>query len=326
MNDSITPIFIYSLPRSGSTLLQRLLASHSQVSTASETWLLLPQIYALRKEGIYSEYQHHFSHMALNDFIKILPGKKDDYVRHLREFILALYRDASKDKSRYFVDKTPRYHLIVNEIIEMFPDAKHVFLWRNPLSIVASMIETWGGGDWNIFKYKVDLFKGFPNLIDAYVKNKDKVYSLHYEDLVSDVKHEMSGLLGYLELDLEDNVLNGVLFTGLRGEMGDPTGIDLYRDVNQAGLEKWKSVLASPLRKRWCVKYIKKIGPEALHSIGYDGDSMLRDISLLPLRMRITVRDFAHMPLGELYNIFMPHIILDKINKLLRKQTMYVER
>ena len=326
MNDSITPIFIYSLPRSGSTLLQRLLASHSQVSTASETWLLLPQIYALKKDGIYSEYQHHFSHMAINDFIGILPCGKDGYIRHLREFIKALYRDASSDNERYFVDKTPRYHLIVNDIIEMFPDAKHVFLWRNPLSIVASMIETWGGGNWNIFKYKVDLYKGLPNLIDAYEKNKDKVYSLRYEDLVTDVKSEISGLLEYLDLDPEDSVLKGELFSGLRGEMGDPTGVGLYSDVNVAGLEKWKSVLASPLRKRWCVKYIKKIGPAAWHSIGYDQDTMLRDISHLSLRLRITVRDLAHMPLGELYNIFMPHIILDKINKLFKKQTVYVDR
>ena len=39
---SIRPIFIFSAPRSGSTLLQRVLAAHTQVATASEPWILLP--------------------------------------------------------------------------------------------------------------------------------------------------------------------------------------------------------------------------------------------------------------------------------------------
>jgi len=326
MSDSIVPLFVYSLPRSGSTLIQRMLASHSEISTASETWLLLPQVYALRSEGVYSEYHHVYSQKALDDFITILPGKNDDYMRHLRGFIMGLYRDASKDKGRYFLDKTPRYHLIVNEIIDMFPDAKHVFLWRNPLSVIASMIETWGGGAWNIYKYKIDLFEGFSNLIEAYEKNADLVYSLQYENLVTDVKGEMAGLLDYLELGLEDEVFNGLSGNYLKGTMGDPTGIDLYSDVSCEGLDKWKSSITSPLRKRWCAKYIKNIGFDALNTVGYDGEAMLRDISCLPTGLRNMVSDIAYMSLGGVYGFIEPHIFLDKLRKIAKKQTIYVNR
>jgi len=48
-------IFILSLPRSGSTLLQRILGGHSQVHTVAEPWLMLNPLYALRETGIEAE-------------------------------------------------------------------------------------------------------------------------------------------------------------------------------------------------------------------------------------------------------------------------------
>ena len=63
----VKPIFLICSPRTGSTLLQRILASHSKISSEGETHLLLPLLYAIRKEGVYSEYNHQqtfrdFSH------------------------------------------------------------------------------------------------------------------------------------------------------------------------------------------------------------------------------------------------------------------------
>ncbi|MBA3701438.1 MAG: sulfotransferase [Rubrobacteraceae bacterium] len=43
-----TPLFLLSLPRSGSTLAQRFLAAHDAIATASEPWILLPYFYTLR--------------------------------------------------------------------------------------------------------------------------------------------------------------------------------------------------------------------------------------------------------------------------------------
>jgi hypothetical protein len=41
-----TPLFLLSLPRSGSTLAQRILAAHAGIATTSEPWILLPYLYA----------------------------------------------------------------------------------------------------------------------------------------------------------------------------------------------------------------------------------------------------------------------------------------
>src|SRR5688500_15750036 len=63
-----TPLFLLSLPRSGSTLAQRILAAHEAIATASEPWILLPYLYTLRERGAYAEYNHRVLVRAVEDF------------------------------------------------------------------------------------------------------------------------------------------------------------------------------------------------------------------------------------------------------------------
>ena len=53
--------------------------------------------------------------------------------------------------TRCFVDKSPPYHLIAQQIISTFPDARFVFLWRNPLSVLASIVDTLADGRWDTY-------------------------------------------------------------------------------------------------------------------------------------------------------------------------------
>ena len=73
-----TPLFLFSLPRSGSTLAQRILAAHGGIATTSEPWILLPYLYTLRDNGIYAEYNHRSLISAIEDFYEMLPGGRED--------------------------------------------------------------------------------------------------------------------------------------------------------------------------------------------------------------------------------------------------------
>src|SRR5215217_1222403 len=132
------PIFIFSLPRTGSTLLQRVLSAHNEVSSVAEPWVLLPLLYSLRKNGAYSEYGNNLMVSAVEDFCSELPNGRDDYLFEIRECVLRLYQKVSKssDSPSYFLDKTPRYHLVADDIVQMFPDGKFILLWRHPLSVI----------------------------------------------------------------------------------------------------------------------------------------------------------------------------------------------
>ncbi|MFW6066259.1 MAG: sulfotransferase, partial [Planctomycetota bacterium] len=46
MTTTVSPLILFSLPRSGSTLLQRMLSLHGRIASTAEPWLLIPQLYA----------------------------------------------------------------------------------------------------------------------------------------------------------------------------------------------------------------------------------------------------------------------------------------
>ena len=94
----LKPLFIFSLPRAGSTLLQRVLAADSQISSAAEPWVLLPFVYALREHGASAVYSHHWANFALNDFICELPNGKQDYLSAIGSAVHELYRKAAKKR------------------------------------------------------------------------------------------------------------------------------------------------------------------------------------------------------------------------------------
>ena len=91
----IRPIFLLSISRSGSTLIQRIIAAHGGIATASEPWLLLPHAYTLRRQGIDAEYVHPLLVEAIEDFGERLPGGVVDYLAEVRAFALRLYDKAA---------------------------------------------------------------------------------------------------------------------------------------------------------------------------------------------------------------------------------------
>jgi hypothetical protein len=275
----LKPLFIFSLPRSGSTLLQRVLAADSEIASVAEPWVLLPFMYALRLHGATAEYGHDLANLALNDFFLELPNGRQDYLSAIGSAARELYQKAAKrDDMRYFLDKTPRYSLIADEIIDMFPDGKFIFLWRNPLAVIASMIETWGHGKWNIQQYSVDLFDGLTSLIDSYRAHPEKVLVVQYENFLRSPEKELSRIAEYLEMEFDPDVLKNFSQVSFKGILVDPTGTKNYQVVDTAPLDKWKTIINNPLRKIWCRRYLGWLGVERLKIMGYDLTELLREL------------------------------------------------
>lgn len=273
-----SPLFLMSLPRSGSTLVQRVLAAHEEVSTAPEPWILLPQLYSMRETGAYTDYGQVPSSRAIREFAERLPGGRAAYEEELRNFALGLYRRASGGKGRYFLDKTPRYHFIAEDLHGLFPDARFIYLWRNPLAIVASISETWGGGRWTVDRWHTDLFDGLVNLTAAFEAHADTVISVRYEDLVSDPANAWPPLFDYLGLEFEPGLLTSFTRVEQEARMGDPTGTRDYQGLSTQPLEKWRRTLAGPVRRRWCRRYLEALGESRLALMGYDLGELLRSL------------------------------------------------
>ncbi|MEQ9484539.1 sulfotransferase family protein [Coleofasciculus sp. F4-SAH-05] len=318
----IKPLFIFSMPRSGSTLLQRLLASHEKISTAMEPWILLPYLYTLKEKGVYSEYGHFFLTQAVDSFCDELPNGQDDYFAEMRSFILRLYSKVADKNAKYFLDKTPRYYLIAEDIFRLFPEGKFVFLWRNPLAIVASILDTWEQGKWKLYRHKIDIFDGLVNLVNAYEKYGNQAYSLQYEALVSNPIAELQQLFAYLELPF-DPVSNTQPIELENQLLGDSTGVKQYKSISKEPISEWKLTMTNSIRKSWCRQYLHWIGKERLAVMGYSLDEILTELATIPFNSHLILEDLLLIPYGALYCAVEPTLIKHKIQILPNFQKLH---
>lgn len=321
-------IFLFSLPRSGSTLVQRVLSKHDEISTVSEPWVLLPLLSMAKAGSCYSEYDCNVASDAICDLINKLPEKKKTYNSAIKSMVNQLYLGLSETPTRYFLDKTPRYHCVVGEIYETFPDAKFIFLWRNPLSIAASSISTWGKkgagkGVWNVYNIKIDLYKGLLSLIDAYKSNASVSMAVKYEDLVSGAYDDWEGLFRYLDIDMNDTHLRDIGRTEVDGRMGDKTGTKEYDQISSNSVTKWKDVLNNPLRKYWAKRYLRWLGSDNLRLMGYDMDHLLKEVSDAPFTCKYCMSDIFRMIYGLLFHAFDIAVLRAKCLNLYNKKKIY---
>jgi hypothetical protein len=291
---TVTPIFLFSISRSGSTLVQRIVAAHDGVATVSEPWLLLPLLYAQRREGVLAEYVHPLMVDAIEDFCKELPLGAEDYRREAHDFASRLYEQAAGAGARYFLDKSPPYCLVAEEIMQLFPEGKFVFLWRNPLSVIASMLETWLDGRWHPTMFRSDLFIGLPRLVAARSANLAGSCSARFEDLVGGDGAHWRSLMDYLELEFDPGALASFPAVELNGRMGDPTGVRRYSTLSADPAEKWRGAFANPLRKAWCRRYLRFLGEERLAVMGYSLEQLLGELDAQPVGTVSLVRDIGN--------------------------------
>ena len=278
MTTQITPIFLLSLQRSGSTLLQRLLASHAEIASTAEPWLLIPFVYGLKNHGIFAEYNHWALTQAFSDFIEELPKSCTDYYEEIRKCISALYQKAAKPGAIYFLDKSPVYCFIAKTICDIFPDARFLFLWRNPLAIAASWLRAYDEGRWRISYFERELLVGLPNLIECYNKLKHNVLAVRYEDMVLDPQYQLIRVSEFLGIEFRSSMLKDFESVTFAGSMGDP-GRDNHCGIEQSGLRMWPTVYWNPFRRSWARRYMQSLGEDRLDKMGYDINEIIANLN-----------------------------------------------
>lgn len=273
------PIFIISLVRSGSTLLQRVLMGHDKITSVAEPWFLLPLVFSMKKNGLIAKYDHSIAHDALEDLLDNLPNKSEDYYRFLGEFASSIYSTLTKGEDSYFLDKTPRYYMIIPEIAKIFPEAKFIFLFRNPVHIYASILSTWKNNKLNHSQFiEQDLTFG-PNLLSkGFELLKNKSYAMQYEQFVKNPEYYLKEITDYLDIDYDNKMLANFYEQDLKGKSQDPTGTKHYKKIESSTLAKWRNVFNTRYRKKIITKYIETLDEETLNIQGYSKNNILIEI------------------------------------------------
>lgn len=293
------PLFLMGLPKSGTTMLQRVLARHSKISSASEPWILLPPLHALKGSGSFSEFGSRSCFHALNNTIEALPNKRRDYQKAVAAMAQSLYDDLSQEGDAYFLDKTPRYHLIADELIDTFPTSRFIFIWRNPLSVMASAILHNDNKLRGLRFSEFDLTEGYDNLTRAHEHLGERALSLSYEAFVAAPDQEIEKIMRFLELTPEagqTSDFSKVLFTG-----GDRNGIERTR-IETSSLARWKTVLNTPARRRLAQRILAKIDAAPLTYCGYQKPELIQNLNSLRVRRTLsTYSEYVELAAAEVY-------------------------
>lgn len=295
-------IFIFSMPKSGSTLLQRMVATSERVSTLPETWLLLPLFYMLKKDGIYSEFSGRQLSKAIRGNI-IDSGKEYVYMKEVAKFYESLIHQlCGNTDAEYFLEKTPRYNLIFNEIISTFKDSRFLVLTRNPLMIMMSMMNTYSNGYYNLYRFSIDLKEGFSCISAMLAKNDSRVIHVKYEDLIEQPEIVIRKIGEHLGIDLVTS-WNDFSNIDVSGFVGDPVGSKTYSVISKNNLH-FKDMKLNVLRKIILIRHLNKMGADDLSIQGYDYDELIGSVKDSKFTINYLVSDLVLLMFGTLFCFF----------------------
>ena len=111
--------------------------------------------------------------------------------------------------------RRPPYAHFLPELAQTFPEAKFIALWRNPLAVVASIVETFCGGRWEPDRYPLSLYAALAALVESTQQHPDRVWSVRFEDLASADRRCVAGADGLSRSRVRPRVARGL-------QPGDP--------------------------------------------------------------------------------------------------------
>lgn len=247
-------LFIISPPRSGSTLLQRMVGSHSKIFTHPEPHLVTPLAYLGYHDTVdKAPYDHINAAEAIRLFVSGLPNGEDDYLDALRAYADTMYSRmlATKPGRTMFLDKTPAYGLVLPFLAKLYPKAKYVVLTRHPLAVMSSFANSFFDGDWQRAHDFNPVPERYVPAMARFLREKPvPMIHVRYEDLVTQPNEELARIFGFLGLEHEPEAVEyGKRFDAKKG-MGDPITVNQHDKPMTDSVEKWAAEIAADDGKR----------------------------------------------------------------------------
>jgi tetratricopeptide (TPR) repeat protein len=195
-------IFVLGLPRSGSTLQEQILASHSQVEGTRE----LPYI-----PWMAQRLNRKPNPMCRDNYPLGAAQLDADQWQLLGEQFLAQAKRHRQTDAPFFIDKLPNNFLYVGLILLAMPNAKIINTVRNPIdNCFGCFKQLWAEGQ-NFTYDLVDLgryYRDYHRLMAHWqVLFGEQIYSVNYESVVADLETNVEALLSYCGLPMEEQCL-----------------------------------------------------------------------------------------------------------------------
>jgi tetratricopeptide (TPR) repeat protein len=224
------PIFIVGLPRSGSTLLEQILASHSGVEGTHELSDIQNVVTELQGRDFDNpRYPGVLAEMAREDFLRL--GEK--YLADTE-----MYRSGKA----HFIDKMPNNFRHIGLIHLMLPNAKIIDARREPMACCfGNLKQLFAQGQ--EFTYSVDDIARYYRTYLELMRHWDetlpgRVLRVHHEDVVADLEGSVRRVLDYCGLPFEQSCVD---FHKTERSVRTPSSEQVRQPIFRDGLDQWKN-------------------------------------------------------------------------------------
>ena len=244
------PIFIVGLPRAGSTLLEQIIASHSQVDGTLELPNILSLSYRLRGkerakiDGLYPKVLHELTEEQLKKF-------GEQFIEDTR-----IHR---KD-APFFIDKMPNNFRHIGLINLILPNAKIIDARRHPMACCFSGFKQ-HFAEGQEFTYGLEnvgsYYKDYVTLMDHWNEVlPGKILTVQYEDVVADTEMQLRRILDYLGLPFEKSCLE---FHKTKRSVRTASSEQVRQPIFKSGVDQWRNF------EPWLNPLKDALGPEVMN-------------------------------------------------------------
>ncbi len=204
-------VFLVGVPRSGTTWLQKLLHNHPSIGSAQESHLfntlISPMITAWENALNFNDGRGGVgipAYMTEQEFNQ----KTAEYIYNI------LNQSDDFRNNQLFIEKTPDHLIHIDNIKRLIPSAKFIFVQRNPLDVIESLLaasQTWGK-DWapnNVFK-AIRLYRNYQRVGLKQLKALDpnSLFTTSYESMKNNIDSVLNDAFEFIGLDCNKELIS----------------------------------------------------------------------------------------------------------------------
>jgi len=218
-----SPVFIVGMSRAGTTLLSRMVDAHSDIAIFPETWMYV----VLDRLGCLEEFRSPWqSALFFNEVWENLTRYRDPaarvvareaargagYLGPSARLLEQLGRAYARERNaKIWGEKTPGHALWLPQIRALFPQARILFMVRDPRDVLVSYDERWDEGrrDTRYIVRTASLLKYFlSHLLRRPAFPPEQVHWVRYEGLAANPAAELQRVCNFLGVDFQDSMLD----------------------------------------------------------------------------------------------------------------------
>jgi tetratricopeptide (TPR) repeat protein len=228
--DAPDPIFIVGLPRAGSTLLEQILSSHSQVDGTLELPNILSMAQKLRRQGRDSDGK---------SYPELLQDFSDEQLQSLGQQYIEDTR-IHRRGAAFFIDKMPNNFRHIGLIKLILPNAKIIDARRQPMACCFSGFKQLFAEGQEFSYDLVDFGRYYNDYVELMghwdTVSPNSVLRVNYENVVSDLETQVARILDYCGLPFEAQCLN---FYDTKRAVRTASSEQVRQPIYREGIEQW---------------------------------------------------------------------------------------